>query len=84
MNRLVNDDGILNIEDLLMDNPTYLSIVGDNIVTKDEKLALSSKIVDQLKKIDELCSDEQVELVRQLMADMCAFVFVCSTYPESE
>ena len=42
MNRLVNDDGILNIEDLLMANPTYLSIVGDNIVTKDEKLALSS------------------------------------------
>lgn len=82
MNRLINEDGILNIEDLLMNNPSFLSIIEDKIVTKDEKQELSARIADLLRRIDKECSAEHVELVRQLMAEISALVFVCSRYPE--
>lgn len=84
MNRLINEEGVLNIEDLLMDNASFQAIVEDKIVTLEEKKELSAKVMALLKKIDHECNDEQVELVRKLMAEFCAFVFVCSAYPESK
>lgn len=84
MNRLISEDGVLNIEELLLNNASFHAIIEDKIVTLQEKKDLSAKIITLLKQIDEKCSDEQVELVRQLMAEFCAFIFVCSNYPESK
>ncbi len=84
MNRLINEDGVLNIEDLLQNNASFLAMIEDKIVTKEEKREQSAKIVALLKQIDEQCNDEQVELVRNLMAEFCAYIFVCSNYPESK
>ena len=60
------------------------SILEENELTLEEKKELSAKVMALLKKIDQECNDEQVELVRKLMAEFCAFVFVCSAYPESK
>lgn len=84
MNRLISENGVLNIEDLLQNNASFLAMVKDGIVTKEEKKEQSAKIMALLKQIDKQCNDEQVELVRSLMAEFCAFMFVCSNYPESK
>lgn len=82
MDRLINENGILNIEDLLQNNASFQAMVEDQIVTLEEKQAQSAKVIALLKQIDEKCNDEQVELFRQFIAEFCALIFVCRDYPE--
>ena len=69
MNRLVDENGVLNIEDLLQENPSFQAMIADRVVTMAEKQEQSAKIIELLRRIDEEFDDAQVELVRQLMAD---------------
>ena len=84
MNRLVDENGVLNIEDLLQENPSFQAMIADRVVTMAEKQEQSAKIIELLRRIDEEFDDAQVELVRQLMAELSAFIYVCSNYPEVE
>lgn len=77
MNRLIDENGVLNIEDLLQNNASLQAILADNHITLEEKQAQFEKVASILRRIDEKCSDEEVELVRQLMAELSALIFIC-------
>lgn len=77
MNRLIDENGVLNIEDLLQNNASLQAILADNRITLEEKQAQFEKVASLLRRIDEKCSDEEVELVRQLMAELSALIFIC-------
>lgn len=77
MNRLIDENGVLNIEDLLQNNASLQAILADNRITLEEKQAQFEKVSSILRRIDEQCSDEEVELVRQLMAELSTLIFIC-------
>ena len=79
MDKLIDENGFLNIEDLLLNNSSLQAIMADNIITQEEKNEQSAKVVNILKEIGEKCNDEQIELVRQLMAEFSAFIIVCQS-----
>lgn len=82
MNRLIDDNGNLKIDDLLLNNESLNAILEDGVITQEEKYAQSAKVVGILKQIDQICSDEEVELVRQLLAEMTALIIVSQGHSE--
>lgn len=81
MNKLILENGIINIEDLFQNNPSIQAILEDNVVTQDEKIQLSERITEILKSLEQTCNDEQLELVRKLLAEISALIFVTQMYP---
>ena len=53
-----------------------------DVVTQDEKIQLSDRITEILKSLEQTCNDEQLELVRKLLAEISALIFVTQMYPE--
>ena len=84
MNKLILENAIINIEDLFQNNPSIQAILEDNVVTQDEKIQLSERITEILKSLEQTCNDEQLELVRKLLAEISALIFVTQMYPEGK
>lgn len=82
MNTLIDENGFLNIEDLLLNNPSFLAMTADKVVTKEEKIEQSNRIIFILKEMEHSFTHEQVELVRKLLAEVTALIVACQSYPE--
>lgn len=70
MKHILDKNGNLNIEDLVLNNPSFIAYLADNVITKEEKTAQVAKIESIIREIDEKCSDEGRELVRKLVAEL--------------
>jgi hypothetical protein len=70
MKHILDKNGNLNIEDLVVNNPSFIAYLADNVITKEEKTAQVAKIESIIREIDEKCSDEERELVRKLVAEL--------------
>ena len=70
MKHILDKNGNLNIEDLVLNNPSFIAYLADNVITKEEKTAQVAKIESIIREIDEKCSDEERELVRKLVAEL--------------
>lgn len=70
MKHILDKNGNLNIEDLVVNNPSFIAYLADNVITEEEKIAQVAKIESIIREIDEKCSDEERELVRKLVAEL--------------
>ena len=70
MKHILDKNGNPNIEDLVLNNPSFIAYLADNVITKEEKTAQVAKIESIIREIDEKCSDEERELVRKLVAEL--------------
>lgn len=70
MKHILDKNGNLNIEDLVVNNPSFIAYLADNVITEEEKTAQVAKIESIIREIDEKCSDEERELVRKLVAEL--------------
>ena len=76
MKNLVDENGFLNVEDLIMNSPSFQKIMEDNIITEEELQAQSDLVISLLTQLEATCSDEQKELLRKLLAELCVLVGV--------
>lgn len=76
MKNLVDENGFLNVEDLIMNSPSFHKIMEDNIITEEELQAQSDLVISLLTQLEATCSDEQKELLRKLLAELCVLVGV--------
>ena len=76
MKNLVDENGFLNVEDLIMNSPSFQKIMEDNIITEEELQAQSDLVISLLTQLEATCSDEQKELLRRLLAELCILVGV--------
>lgn len=76
MSKIIDEKGNLNIEDLLLNNLSLKAIIEDGIVTEEEKAIQLEKVVLIIKKIEEECSDRELELVRDLLAEFSALICI--------
>lgn len=77
MNKLIDENGVLNIENLLINNNSLKEILYDGIVTEKEREEQTNRVIDVLHRIEERLSDRDVELVRELMSEMTALLIIC-------
>jgi hypothetical protein len=80
MKNLVDENGFLNVEDLIMNSPSFQKIMEDNTITEEEIQTQSDLVISLLTQLEATCSDEQKELLRKLLAELCVLVGVNGVY----
>lgn len=64
-----NEDGSLKINETIANHPSYQSILADNVITEAE-LVNQCQLVDSLfHKVEEILTDEQQQVVEQLLVE---------------
>lgn len=80
MKNLVDENGFLNVEDLIMNSPSFQKIMEDNTITEEEIQTQSDLVISLLTQLESTCSEEQKELLRKLLAELCVLVGVNGVY----
>ena len=64
-----NEDGSLKINETIMNQPSFLKIMEDGIVTAEELEEQSQKVLSIFRKIEDTFTNEQKELVQELLVE---------------
>lgn len=64
-----NEQGILNLDEVVAQNPSWQHIMADGMVTTEELSAQASKVTALLHEVDITLSDEHKSLVQSLLAE---------------
>lgn len=70
MNSFFDANGLLNIDEAVLAMPSFKKIMADGVVSDEEIMQQSSKVVELLRKAEEILTGEQVELVKDTLAEM--------------
>jgi len=70
MKRLFHENGMLNIADIVAENPSYKAIMEDGVVTDQELKDQADATLASLHRLQELCSEEQQDAVLSAITDM--------------
>lgn len=76
MKNLVDENGFLNVEDLIMNSSSFQKMMEDNAITEEEIQTQSDLVISLLTQLESTCSEEQKELLRRLLAEVCVLVGV--------
>lgn len=64
-----NEKGFLNIDEMVVNNPSFKAIMDDGIVTEDEIKAQSDKVVAMLHDLEAKYSEEQLTEIKNLLVE---------------
>lgn len=64
-----NDKGILNIDEMIVNNESFKKIMGDGIVTEDEIKEQSDKVVAMLHTMETKYTIEQLQEIKDLLVE---------------
>lgn len=80
MNTFFEEEGILNIDKLIMEQPSFQKIMADDIVTEEELQEQSSRVITSLKAFEQSASPELIDQVREILAEVSVLVAVRNMY----
>ncbi len=75
-----NEDGILNIDEMVVNNASFKNIMEDGIVTEEEIKAQSDKVVAILHEMEAKYNDEQLEEIKNLIIESSVLYAVYNYY----
>lgn len=55
-----NEEGILNIDEAVLETPSYKKIMEDGIVTEEELVSQAQKVVSMLQTMEKKYNEEQL------------------------
>ena len=64
-----NEDGILNIDEMVVNNTSFKAIIEDGIITEEEIKAQSDKVVAMLHDMEAKYSKEQLMEIKNLLIE---------------
>lgn len=77
----MNKIDILDLESIMMNNTSLMKILEDGVVTEEEIREQSQNVLAIAEELQQTCSDEQLKLIRKLLAEMNA-LYVAYNYNE--
>lgn len=80
MKNLVDINGHINVEKLIMNSPSFKKMMEDNVITDEERAEQAERVIALLNELNETCSEEQADLLRHLMAEFCVLVGINVMY----
>jgi hypothetical protein len=80
MNTFFDESGGLNIDDLILQQPSFQKIMEDGIVTEEEIAEQKNRVIAILKKLEKNFTSEQIDQVRELLAEISVLVAVQNKY----
>lgn len=64
-----DEDGSLKINETIMNQPSFVKIMEDGVVTADELEEQSRRVLSIFRKIEDTFNDEQKMLVQELLVE---------------
>lgn len=64
-----NEDGSLKINETIMNQPSFVKIMEDGVVTADELEEQSRRVLSIFRKIEDTFNNEQKMLVQELLVE---------------
>ncbi len=68
-NIFFDSEGSLNINEAVINHPSYKNILEDSVVTEEEILQQSELVMSLFRRIEEECSDSQKELIKEMLIE---------------
>ena len=78
MSTFFDESGALNIDDLILQQPSFKKIMEDGVVTDEELAEQKERVIALLKKLEQNSTPEQIDQVRELLAEISVLVAVGS------
>ena len=75
-----NQNGILNIDEAILNKESFKKIVEDGIVTEEEIKEQSEKVIGLFKDIENKFSEEQLRDIKDLLAETSVLYAVYNIY----
>lgn len=76
MNTFFDESGGLNIDDLILQQPSFQKIMEDGIVTDEELAEQKDRVIALLKKFEKNSTPEQIDQIRELLAEISVLVAI--------
>lgn len=73
---LFDDYGNLNIDEFIVDQPTFQKIVEDGVVTQEEIEGQAKLVTDLLLEFEKTVSTDVAEKLRKILAELCVLVTI--------
>ena len=64
-----NEEGILNIDEMVVNNASFKAIMEDGVITEEEIKAQSDKVVAMLHDMEAKYNEEQLAEIKSLLAE---------------
>lgn len=64
-----NEEGILNIDEAVLETPSYKKIMEDGIVTEEELVNQAQKVVSMLQTMEKKYNEEQLLEIKALLTE---------------
>ena len=75
-----NQDGILNIDEAVAENPSFKKIMEDGIVTDEELKEQSDKVLAILRNIEQKHTDEELKEIKELLTESSVLYAIYQYY----
>ena len=75
-----NENGILNIDEMVENNASFKNIMEDGVVTDEEIKAQSDKVVALLRDIEAKYSEEQLAEIKDLLVESSVLYAIYNYY----
>lgn len=75
-----NKEGMLNIDEMVFNNASFKSIMEDGVITEEEVKNQSDKVVAMLHDMETICSEEQLEKIKDLLIESSVLYAVYNLY----
>lgn len=75
-----NEDGILTLDEVVVNNASFKSIMEDGIITEEEIKTQSDKVLALLHDIEAKYDAEQLEEIKNLLAESSVLYAVYNFY----
>ena len=76
MESFFDEAGNLNINDLILQQPMYVKIMEDGVVTEEELSEQKERVSSLLKQLEKNSSSEQIKIVRELLAELSVLIAI--------
>lgn len=75
-----NEDGILNIDEMVVNNTSFKNIMEDGVITEDEIKIQSDKVIVMLHDMEKRYSEEQLAEIKNLLVESSVLYAVYNFY----
>lgn len=70
MHTIFDENGLLNISDIVINHPSYKAIMEDGVVTDQELKEQADAAIAALRKLQSICNEEQQSAVLDAISEM--------------
>lgn len=80
MQTIFDENGLLNISDIVKNHPSYKYIMEDGVVTDQELKEQADATIASLRKLQSLCDEEQQSAILDAISEMSVLFAVYHNY----